>query len=343
MVNQLKIITMTRLALYDKHEGVNDRIVNAFFRHDHIYRNNLGTRFAVGLGSIIILVIYWLQAILLNERDLFELDFRQYGIDSLMFIIAVLAVYSLIGTIQGTRQYYLVQKRLAQYQALVRQLERLEERATRVYDDEETEASPAKRRRTPPPVEKTKESEPPKRTKPVAAPGAGYTAPLVRTGGALPTPVQDGTERPVPTGYTRPPSMASADATGTRPPRPMPADATMVPRPMPPDATRAPRSMSPDAPPPRPRPADTTAPPRPIPPDATKPPRPRPLDTTNPPPRPAPPAGYARPHPSMATAESRPPRPYPAPSPIEDVRSPEDTPSIEHTRVPRLPERHVDS
>ena len=137
MVNQLKIITMTQLALYDKHEGQQDRIANDYFRHDYIYRNNLGTRLAVGFGSIVILLIYWLQSFVVNEMDLFEINIQQHVTDSVFFILAVLAVYSLLGTIQGTRQYYLVQKRLAQYQALVRQLERLDERARRVYDDEE--------------------------------------------------------------------------------------------------------------------------------------------------------------------------------------------------------------
>ena len=131
MANQLKIMTMTRLALYDKHEGPQDRAANDYFRHDFIYRNNLGTRLAVGLGGIIILGVYWLQAFLLNEMDIFQFNYQQYVAESIFFILAILAVYSLIGTIQGTRQYYLVQKRLAQYQALVRQLERLEERAHR--------------------------------------------------------------------------------------------------------------------------------------------------------------------------------------------------------------------
>ena len=136
MINELKIITMTRLALYDKHEGPADRAANDYFRHDFIYRNNLGTRLAVGFGGVIVLAVYWIQALLVNEVDIFELNIQEHVTDSVFFLLAVLAVYSLIGSIQGTRQYYLVQKRLAQYQALVRQLERLEERAKRSLEEE---------------------------------------------------------------------------------------------------------------------------------------------------------------------------------------------------------------
>ena len=128
MVNKQKIVTMTQLALYDKHEGENDRVANDFFRHDYIYRNNLGTRLSVGLGSVILLSLYWLRAIFVEEVDVFELDLQQHLMESVLAVLAVLAVYSLIGTIQGTRKYYLMQKRLTRYQALVRHLERMEER-----------------------------------------------------------------------------------------------------------------------------------------------------------------------------------------------------------------------
>jgi len=283
MVNQLKIITMTRLALYDKHEGVADRIANDYFRHDYIYRNNLGTRLAVGLGSILVLVVYWVRAFLLYEMDLFEINIQQYATDSLMFVVAVLAVYSLIGTIQGTRQYYLVQKRLAQYQALVRQLERLEERTHRVYEDE-PEAEPETRRIPPPP--KLPRSGYPVRTRP-----AGEAVPPVRLDGQGPVLASGENGAEAATGYTRPPRPAPSEGTmpprptssgPARPSRPVPADATR------PDATRAPRY-------------DT----------AIRPPRPASSDT--PPPRPAPP-GYARPHPPMsperaAMEETRIPRP----------------------------------
>ena len=249
MVNQLKIITMTRLALYDKHEGPGDRAANDYFRHDYIYRNNLGTRLAVGCGSAIILVIYWLRAFVINEMDLFEINIQQYATESFLFILAVLAAYSLIGTIQGTRQYYLVQKRLAQYQALVRQLERLEERTQRVYEDE--------------PMPKSTVPRPATRTSPtIRRPAPGHTGPLVRTGMA------PSSGAAVPLGHTRPPRTVSSD--GVMPSRPVASDGTRPSRPaVSSDSTMPPRPVSTEVvrrPPPRPAlPEGYTRPPRPMP------------------------------------------------------------------------------
>jgi len=128
MVNQQKIITMTKLALYDKHEGAADRAANDYFRHDYIYRKNLGTRLSVGFGGMIILAIYWLRIIFIEGVDVFELYIQHHLFQSIAFILAIMALYSLIGTIQGTREYYLIQKRLERYQGMMRFLERVDER-----------------------------------------------------------------------------------------------------------------------------------------------------------------------------------------------------------------------
>ena len=132
MINEQKIITMTKLALYDKHEGTADRAANDYFRHDYIYKKNLGTRLAVGFGSVVILIIYWLSAIFVgDEIDVFEMNIQEHLMESVFFVLAVIAVYSLIGTIQGTREYYLIQKRLDIYQANMRHLDRMNERRRR--------------------------------------------------------------------------------------------------------------------------------------------------------------------------------------------------------------------
>jgi len=138
MANPQKIITMTKLALYDKHDGASDRAANDYFRHDFIYRKNLGTRLAVGLGCILILIIYWSMRFFVEGMDVFELNLEFFR-ESILFALAALVLYSLIGTIQGTREYYLVQKRLEDYQAHLRHLERVAERSRRSSEDEQLE------------------------------------------------------------------------------------------------------------------------------------------------------------------------------------------------------------
>jgi hypothetical protein len=142
MVNQQKIITMTKLALYDKHEGAADRDANDYFRHDYIYRKNLGTRISVGVAGFFVLAIYWMRVLFMDGVDVFELDIQAHVTEAILFIVALAAVYSLIGTIQGTREYYLVQKRLDKYQELMRFLEEGEKKPTPIPEEIEKEPSP---------------------------------------------------------------------------------------------------------------------------------------------------------------------------------------------------------
>jgi len=138
MVNKNKIVTMTNLALYDKHEGDSDREANKYFRHDYIYRKNLGTRLSVGLGGLIILAIYWFRVVFIDGVDVFELYMRTHVINAIIFLVVLMVIYSVVGTIQGTREYYLIQKRLERYQAMMGYLERLDERG-RMKVNTETE------------------------------------------------------------------------------------------------------------------------------------------------------------------------------------------------------------
>ena len=128
MIKAKKIIVMTQLALYDKHYGKADRLVNEYFRHDYIYRKNLGNRLAVGTGAIFIMLIYWARNIFIEDVDLFELYIRQHIVDAVIFILAVMAFYTVIGIVQGTREYFLVEQRLRHYEDLVAYLERADER-----------------------------------------------------------------------------------------------------------------------------------------------------------------------------------------------------------------------
>ena len=145
-----KILTMTKLALYDKHEGYTDRMTNNYYRHDYIYGKNVSTRFAVGFCGLILLMFHWVQIVLIQETDIFDLDFRGIAIDSILFLIALMAVYSVIGTIQGTREYYNVQKRLEKYRELVIKLDTKEETIVQeIEDDEEMYIPPQNVRRRP--------------------------------------------------------------------------------------------------------------------------------------------------------------------------------------------------
>ena len=83
------------------------------------------TRLCVSIGATLLLVIYWLHQIFIYGIDIQELDIRQSVIDSVLFLIAVMAFYTLVGTIQGTHQYHKVQKRMDRYMAVMKKVDNM--------------------------------------------------------------------------------------------------------------------------------------------------------------------------------------------------------------------------
>ena len=126
MVDPKRIILMTKFAVYDKRYGVKDRRINQFFMGDYVYYKNSGTRLSVLLGSVIALFFYWMHRIVIDGIDIFELDFRDAIIRSLLFIGAAMVVYTVIGTKKAVSEYRDAMARIDNYFILLSRLDKLE-------------------------------------------------------------------------------------------------------------------------------------------------------------------------------------------------------------------------
>ena len=140
MINQEKLAIMTKLAVYDKTHGDADRSINAFYRHDFIYKQNIWNRLSAFIGSTILLAVYWLHRVFIVGEDIFTLNLRKYATNSIIFIVAFMAAYTAIGTVLAARRYSAGKKRLEEYQALVAQLDSLNERVRRDLERKREEA-----------------------------------------------------------------------------------------------------------------------------------------------------------------------------------------------------------
>ena len=135
MANRDKIIIMAKMASYDKNHGEADRKVFSFFRRDYIYRKNMWTRLCVTLGAGFLAALYWLYQLFVYGINIRDLDIQQSITDTVLFLLAVMAFYTLIGTIQGTHQYHLVQKRMEKYLSMIQELEHMPDNPAPPVDD----------------------------------------------------------------------------------------------------------------------------------------------------------------------------------------------------------------
>ncbi|MCL2353889.1 MAG: hypothetical protein FWC69_04595 [Defluviitaleaceae bacterium] len=122
-IDKNKIRLMSKMALHDK-KGVDEDIKNTqFYRHDFIYKENMKMRFSLGLGCIIVAIFYIIYLLAVEEAVVLALDFQAELIRFVVFVLIVMVVYTLIGTIIFTRKYIASQKRAKAYFALMEQLD----------------------------------------------------------------------------------------------------------------------------------------------------------------------------------------------------------------------------
>ena len=118
---------MTKLAMYDRQYGPRDKKNNEYYRHDYTYRKNMWTRLCAAIGAIIILVIYWLYQLYALNQNFLDIGYQKAGVNAAVFVLAVMAVYTVIGTIRETAQFAKSQRRLKNYMRMLYMLDRIKE------------------------------------------------------------------------------------------------------------------------------------------------------------------------------------------------------------------------
>jgi len=137
MIDRRKVILLTKMAVYDKHNGEKDRRVNGFFRSDYVYRRNMWARLGAAAGCLIILAIYWTNQLAAGSVDILNMDWQKAGMDAGMWLLTAMAVYTLFSTVLATVEYQASQRRLQRYYGYIRQLERLREMQETPEDEED--------------------------------------------------------------------------------------------------------------------------------------------------------------------------------------------------------------
>lgn len=128
MASKEEIIVMSKLAIYDKNYGENDKKINALYYRDYVYRKNFYARSLALLGSLIIIMLYASNILLNEEIDLFLIDFRSIAITAVKFIAALMVLYTVVGARISTVEYRKVKRRIKSYFLLIKSLEELREK-----------------------------------------------------------------------------------------------------------------------------------------------------------------------------------------------------------------------
>jgi len=115
---------MSKLAVYEKNDARKDLRKMSYYRHDYVYKRNMGLRLCFAMGSFIIIIFYMLHKFAIEEADIFALDIAAEAMTVVSIIVAMLLISSLLGTVKYNLEYEQATKRMKRYQTLLGLLEK---------------------------------------------------------------------------------------------------------------------------------------------------------------------------------------------------------------------------
>jgi len=131
MIDNAKVRIMTRMSIYEKHEGKEDLNFNKYFKSDYARLQVLKTLVSVSVAYLIFVMLFVLYKLEYIIDNALVLDYPAMGKEILGCYIVVLAVY-LVGSLVGySLKYQFSRKRLKKYYKLLRELRE-------IYKDEDS-------------------------------------------------------------------------------------------------------------------------------------------------------------------------------------------------------------
>ncbi len=122
MIDNRKVRIMTRMSIYEKHEGKEDLKFNRYFKSDYARLQVLKTLISISFAYVVVVMLVVLYKLEYFIDNALVLDYPSLGKMILGWYIVVLAVY-LVGSLVGySLKYQFSRKRLKKYYSLLRSL-----------------------------------------------------------------------------------------------------------------------------------------------------------------------------------------------------------------------------
>lgn len=127
MLNEERIILMTKTAAYEEHQGKKNVAIGGYFRSDYIELNLIKSFFCATLAFVLIaaMVIYYQFEVLL--QDIYKMDLVQLGRSILFYYIAFVLVNLVISYVVSALRYSRAKRSLKHYHNNLKRLASLYE------------------------------------------------------------------------------------------------------------------------------------------------------------------------------------------------------------------------
>ncbi len=128
MLNEERVILMTRMAAFEQHEGKKNNAINSYFRSDYVGFEVLKSIISATIVYLILVAAYVMYHFSDVLQDIYNTDLMATARKYLVYYIALVAVYSVISAVIYSIRYRRMRGSMKAYYACLKRLNRMYEK-----------------------------------------------------------------------------------------------------------------------------------------------------------------------------------------------------------------------
>ena len=128
MLNEERVILMTRMTSFTQHEGKKDTEINQYFRSDYVGLQVLKSALCATVAYIILFISYMLLSFDKVMQSLYDMDLIAQGRKFLIYYIILVGGYSVVSYIIYSFRYERMRKNMKTYYTNLKRLNKMYEK-----------------------------------------------------------------------------------------------------------------------------------------------------------------------------------------------------------------------
>lgn len=122
MLNEERVVLMTKMASYEAHEGKRCLAIGSYFRNDYIGWQVLKSIISATIAFVVVFAMYIFYDFEIFMMDIYKMDLLEFGKSVLKTYAVVIITYALISYVVYAYRYSKARKSLRLYYMNLRKL-----------------------------------------------------------------------------------------------------------------------------------------------------------------------------------------------------------------------------
>lgn len=115
MLNEERVVLMTKMASYEAHEGRKCLAIGSYFRNDYIGWQVLKSIISATIAFVVVFAMYIFYDFEVFMTDIYKMDLLEFAKNVLFFYLGIVGVYALISYVVYTVRYNRASRSLRTY------------------------------------------------------------------------------------------------------------------------------------------------------------------------------------------------------------------------------------